>query len=272
MWGRVVGAAFGFIFGKLPGAVLGFAIGYWFDWKYGAPLAGQGGLNRFFAKRSYSRQDATFFYALFAAHGHIAKTKGRISEADIASAQGLMDELGLKGAALEEARAAFREGKDPHFPLVPTLKQFRRDYDNRSAVLQSFMLQLIALLIRAHRLQRAEFELLLTVAKTLGYTRFELERWLLMESAQLQFKRFKNKAKRPQPAAENKQLKAAYTVLGVTSEASDEVIKKAYRRLMAEHHPDKLAAQGLPEEMLAGATRRTQEIQAAYNLIKQHRR
>lgn len=252
------------------GAIIGFAIGFWFDWKYGHSLAGQGGFNSLFTGKEHSRQEATFFYALFAAQGHIAKSKGRISQADITSAQTLMDELQLQGAALEEARSAFREGKNPCFPLEATLKQFRRDYDNRSAVLQSFMLQLIALLIRAHRLERAEFELLLTTAKALGYTRFELERWLLMEAAQQQFSRFKNNAKRPQ-RAENKQLKAAYTALGVTAEASDKVIKKAYRRLMSEHHPDKLAAQGLPEEMLAGATRRTQEIQAAYDVIKQHR-
>ena len=271
MWGRIVGTAFGFIFGKVPGAILGFTIGYWFDWKDGRSVAGQGGFNSLFTGKYYSRQDATFFYALFSAHGHIAKAKGRITEADIASAQRLMNDLRLQGAALEEARTAFREGKDLYFPLVATLKQFRRDYDNRGAVLQSFMLQLIALLIRAHRLERAEYDLLLIAAKTLGYSRFELDRWLLMESAQQQFSRFKNNVKRP-PAAEDKQLKAAYKALGVTPEVSDKTLKQTYRRLMAEYHPDKLMAQGLPEEMLAGATRRAQEIQAAYDLIKQHRR
>src|SRR5690554_5674936 len=99
MLGRIVGTAFGFIFGKLAGALLGFAIGYWFDWKYSEPLAGQGGLNSLFINKSYSRRDPTFFYALFATHGHIAKAKGRVSEADIASAQKLMNELGLKGVA-----------------------------------------------------------------------------------------------------------------------------------------------------------------------------
>ena len=53
--------------------------------------------------------------------------------------------------------------------------------------------------------------------------------------------------------------------------ASDAVLKKAYRKLMAQHHPDKLMAQGVPADMLEVAKRRTQDIQAAYELIKQQR-
>ena len=62
-----------------------------------------------------------------------------------------------------------------------------------------------------------------------------------------------------------------YEVLGVARDASADQIKKAYRKLMAQHHPDKLMAQGVPAEMLDVAKRRTQDIQAAYELIKQQR-
>ena len=40
---------------------------------------------------------------------------------------------------------------------------------------------------------------------------------------------------------------------------------------MNQHHPDKLVAKGLPEEMIDLATRKTQDIKAAYELIKLHR-
>ena len=63
----------------------------------------------------------------------------------------------------------------------------------------------------------------------------------------------------------------AYSVLNVDENASDAEVKKSYRRLMAQHHPDKLVAKGLPEEMMKIATQRTQEIRQAYERIKKHR-
>jgi len=60
----------------------------------------------------------------------------------------------------------------------------------------------------------------------------------------------------------------AYKVLGVSSDCNDKELKRAYRKLMAQHHPDKLMAKGVPLAMLDVAKRRTQEIQAAYELLK----
>jgi DnaJ like chaperone protein len=57
-------------------------------------------------------------------------------------------------------------------------------------------------------------------------------------------------------------------VLGVAAGATDAEVKTAYRRLMNQHHPDKLVAKGLPEEMVALATEKTQEIKAAYDTVK----
>ena len=66
-------------------------------------------------------------------------------------------------------------------------------------------------------------------------------------------------------------LAAAYDLLGVSADVSDADLKKAYRRQMNQHHPDKLVAKGLPEEMMDIATAKTQEIKAAYELIKSQR-
>ena len=66
-------------------------------------------------------------------------------------------------------------------------------------------------------------------------------------------------------------LKDAYRLLGVSDGASDAELKKAYRRLMSQHHPDKLVAKGLPEQMVKDATEKTQQIKAAYELIRKSR-
>jgi len=72
---------------------------------------------------------------------------------------------------------------------------------------------------------------------------------------------------------QNKQvgLDEAYGVLGLEASASDQDVKTAYRRLMNQHHPDKLVARGLPQSMMRVAEEKTTEIRAAYERIKTHR-
>ena len=53
----------------------------------------------------------------------------------------------------------------------------------------------------------------------------------------------------------------------MTESDEQNTVKRAYRRLMNEHHPDKLVAKGLPPEMMEMAKEKTQQIQAAYDLI-----
>jgi len=72
-----------------------------------------------------------------------------------------------------------------------------------------------------------------------------------------------------QPAYKN--IEDAYSMLGVKSDATDGEVKKSYRKLMSQHHPDKLVSRGLPEEMIKLATEKTVEIKAAYEQIKKER-
>ncbi|MEQ8205445.1 MAG: DnaJ domain-containing protein, partial [Woeseia sp.] len=66
-------------------------------------------------------------------------------------------------------------------------------------------------------------------------------------------------------------LADAYEALGISPDASPSEIKRAYRKLMSQNHPDKLASRGLPESMRPVAEERSREINTAYDLIKASR-
>lgn len=63
----------------------------------------------------------------------------------------------------------------------------------------------------------------------------------------------------------------AYAILNLTRSASDEDVKRAYRKLSIEFHPDTLASKGMGEEFLGHATAKFREIQQAYESIKKER-
>ena len=100
----------------------------------------------------------------------------------------------------------------------------------------------------------------------MGYSPAQFQHLLEMVQAQSHFHR----GSTPPPNVDL--LADAYRALGVSAACDDRSLKRAYRRLMSEHHPDKLIAQGVPEDMVRLGTEKSQEIQAAYELIKNQRK
>lgn len=272
VWGKVVGALAGFAFMKWPGAVLGALIGHWFDRGMAQDFSRQGAWGRFLYGAEQAAGDANFIYTLFAVMGHVAKAKGQVTEKDIAQAQELMRRLNLSSDATKEAQEAFREGKEPTFPLQQVMKDFSAAFYGNRDVLQLFMEQLIGLALNDGILDKSEHEVLVNVAKSLGFTRFQLDQWLMMEKATFRFHQHRRQhGQQQQKTNTQEQIDNAYQVLGVTAQNSNAEIKKAYRKLMARHHPDKLASKGLPDEVMKRAQQRAQDIQAAYEKIKEKR-
>jgi DnaJ like chaperone protein len=107
----------------------------------------------------------------------------------------------------------------------------------------------------------AEHQMIVRVARLLGLTEADV--------AQLEaLLRTGGGARGPSP---QHSLENAYAALGLTPAATDAEIKKTYRRLMSQHHPDKLASKGLPESMREMAEQKTREISTAYAVIKEAR-
>lgn len=267
-WGKVVGGAFGFMLGGPLGALLGAVLGHQFD--KGLKLQGQfGGA---FSPGDQERVQMAFFTALFSTMGHVAKADGRVSENEIEMARGVMQQMRLDEQQKRAAIELFNQGKQPDFELDAVLEQFRQEARRRRTLLQMFMEILIHAAHADGVLHPKEQSVLRHIAQRLGFSATEYEQLLNMVAAQRQFhQQYAGGGTQGAGRPAGDQLKQAYELLGVSSDASDDAVKKAYRRQMNQHHPDKLVARGLPEEMIKIANEKTQEIKNAYELIKKSR-
>ncbi|SNY60191.1 DnaJ like chaperone protein [Arsukibacterium tuosuense] len=257
MWGKILGALFGLALLRLPGLFIGLILGHWFDVKMGANLARFRGLFN-----ESEEQQGLFMYTTFATMGHIAKATGVVTPAHIRQARHFMQQLGLNEAQQQEAQAAFRDGKASNFPLVAQLQAFHQHFGRQKDVTHYFVEIQLGIANVDGEMSHEQYQLLQQVALQLSVSRLQLEQMLAAYRAQQRFNR--HDSKRPSANA----MQDAYKVLGVSDNCTEKELKRAYRKLMAQHHPDKLMAKGVPAAMLDVAKRRTQEIQAAYELLK----
>ena len=282
IWGKVLGTFFGFMFGRIPGAILGFIVGHLFDRGYSQDFNQMGGFGRFFGKADDLKRQAVFFHALFSCMGHVAKANGQVTSDEIKMATALMDQMGLSGETRSEAQQAFREGKAADFPLKQTLQEFHQSCHGRRDILQVFLEILIQAAYADGGLDSAEQKVLETTASYLGFRQHELLYLLSVYEAELRF-RTRSHHRRSNSSrsgsgprgrgtySDAQSLNDAYQILGVKKSDDMAKIKKAYRKLMSENHPDKLVSKGLPKQALEVAKTKAQDIQAAYELIKKHR-
>lgn len=266
-WGKVIGGAFGFMLGGPLGALLGATLGHGFD----KGLAGveQLGGPQNWGSGDQERVQAAFFTATFSVMGHIAKADGRVTEDEVDLARRTMDTMQLDDEQRRAAIGLFNTGKEDGFPLLDVLGQLKQECHRRVNLIQMFLEIQIATALADGDLHPSEQRVLISVAECLGISRGQFERLLAMVVAQQRFSRREWGAKVP---TTKESLSEAYEVLGMTKVSSDVDIKKAYRRLMSQHHPDKLVSKGLPEEMMKIATEKTQEIKAAYELVRRSRK
>ena len=281
IWGKILGTMFGFMFGRIPGAILGFIVGHMFDRGYSQDFNQMGGFSRFFTSQDEFKSQAIFFHALFSVMGHIAKADGQVTDAEIRMATAMMDQMDLKGDTRKEAQQAFREGKAADFPLKDILKEFKASCHGRRDIMQVFLEILIQAAYADGRVDKKEQKVLEEVALHLGFKQHELLYLMSMFEAELRFRQAgsgrqqsgqKRQHQRSSQAYSSAQsLDDAYRILGTKKSDDDKVIKKAYRKLMSEHHPDKLVSKGLPNQALEIAKTKAQDIQAAYEMVKQSR-
>ena len=282
-WGKLIGFCLGFLVLGPFGGLIGLFIGAAFD----------RGLRLNLYRRPSAAQFALqhhFIEATFLLMGYIAKSDGRVSERELQTARLIMSQLGLNETQTIEAMRHYNQGKQlGQAELASLLDRLKADCERDINLLSYFMeIQLVAAFAEGE-VSKNKLWLLKDISHKidLPYSRFE-RLWEEQQARQAfqQFYTFYEQAagqaqwgrgqgghyqhqyyggrEAPNPNA----LQEAYQLLGVPSTATPTEIKTAYRRLMNQHHPDKLTARGLSEKMVQMAKEKTQQIRAAYDLIR----
>jgi len=270
--GKIIGGTLGLLALGPIGAALGAFIGHQFD-------SGQISVAMFTGGPDPRLVNQLFFPTAFRVMGHIAKADGRVTEQEIASARAVMHAMHLQPDQIQAAIGYFNEGKQPEFDLDAALARLRASIARTPDLAQFFVEIQLQASIAGDGLSEVPRARLQRVAMLLGLSANDFAR---LESL-LRFRQGASMgagagangrgggAGMGAAAASQERIAQAYSLLEAAAQMSDEDVVKAYRRQMSRHHPDKLRANGLPQSMLERAKERTQQIQAAYELIRERR-
>jgi DnaJ like chaperone protein len=262
------------IWGKLIGFIIGVSL-----FRHPLAIAVCVLLGHLFDRGVESADDAaplSFVAPLFGLAGAIAKSDGRVSEAEIAATEQLMARMQLSSELRHAAIAQFTAGKQPGYSTTDAIAQLRawtRGRRDRSFILIDLLLDIVcadgplapAKLAIVRELCAAlgiDERQLIGIAVMKGYTYVAPDHWEEYVNAQ--------RDDRARGAASGApRSKDPYAVLGIERNASDAEVKRAYRKLMSQHHPDKLG--NVPDELKRRAEERARDINTAYERIRNER-
>lgn len=247
--GTLVGVLAGWALASIPGAMLGALLGQVLDRRL-KKRTWRGLLEQLRGIPQVADQELLFLLL-----GRLAKSRGRVVDAHIQQARSEMLRLQLDDAARRQAIEAFGRGKSGGELLEIGLRQRRGHTATAEGLLQACWRMAWA----AGAPNAAQKNLLVQWGDALGVSR-----------ARLQALSAEAEPPKP-PATPRESYTGALRLLGVTVESEPEAIKRAYRKLISQHHPDKLEGLGASPERIAAATQKTREIQAAYLLVRQRR-
>lgn len=253
---KLIGVVLGYLLLGFWGGVLGLIVGSVAD---RLRALGAGAMNPL----QNALRQTVFIETIFISMGKLAKADGHVSQDEIEHVEQFMQKLGMTAAHRQQAIALFKQGADPAFDIEPIYRRFMAVCGNTRNLKEVLLVYLIVMALADGHFHPAEEALLTDIARRLGYDQAAFKRLMDMVLNQSHFS-----GQQVDTAAA---LEEAYKALGVSKDNTDAEIKRAYRKLMSQYHPDKLMGQGMPEDMIKMATEQAKEIQVAYDLIKKHR-
>ena len=237
VWGKIVGGAAGFALGGPLGAILGGLAGHAVD-----KMGEQAG------PEADSTKQIGFTIGVIVLGAKMAKADGVVTRDEIDAFKQVFhvppDEMHNVGRLFNRAR---RESGG----YEPYAKQLARLFRDNHQVLEELLGGLFHIARADGRITDDEVKYLADLAEIFGFSPAE---WDRIRAANM-----------------GRGESDPFEILGVNSDDSDETIKAAHRRLVRENHPDRLVAQGLPQEFVDLANEKLATVNAAYDEIKQLR-
>lgn len=251
LWpGTLIGAGAGFFIASIPGAMLGALLGQALDRRM--QLHSWAHLRERLGGRTALRNDELLFVLL----GRLAKSGGRVVDKHIQQARQEMRLLDMNAAAQQRAISAFNRGKNANESLRGYLRGLSAKPQAAEGVLRACWRMILA----DGRVDPKERELILRWGHWLGWTAQQVQALGADYGP----------PKRPL-ATRGGTYQESLRLLGVTTNSDPAQIKRAYRRLLSRHHPDKVAGTGASLSQIREATEKTRELHHAYALIREHR-
>jgi DnaJ like chaperone protein len=249
------------------------------------------------AEKQVSQLRQCFFQTVFSLLGHVAKCDGQINAQEVRRTRVFMEKMELTPECKVEAQELFNVGASQQFDLQETLQKFQNTASKSPEIVEILLVYLISLASTDGPLSKAEMDVVKQVATALGFTSIIFDHMLKMVAAQDSFNQWdtraeqasqksnsnqshrkaeshssdqKNERRNSATEASDQYLAAAFKVLDISTDASEAEIKKAYRKLVNQFHPDKLIDKGLPPQLLTAATDRFRGIRTAYEYIRKY--
>ncbi|WP_307342902.1 TerB family tellurite resistance protein [Pseudomonas lini] len=251
LWpGTLIGAGVGYAIASIPGAMLGALLGQALDRRL--QLQSWADVREKLGGRPALRNDELLFVLL----GRLAKCDGRVVNGHIQQARQEMRSLALTESAQRRAIAAFNRGKSGHDSLRGYMRRLSAQPHAAEGVLRACWRMIWA----DGRAGVGELELIAQWGKWLGWTQQQVQALATDYEPQ----------KRPLVSSAVT-YQEALRLLGVSATSEPAQIKRAYRRLLSRHHPDKIAGSGATALQVREATDKTRELHTAYTLIRERR-
>ncbi|MGD1820360.1 MAG: TerB family tellurite resistance protein [Pleomorphochaeta sp.] len=258
-YGKLIGGLLGFTLGGPLGLIAGIAFGNLFDKAdtYDTNNSYTGTKYYEFGQRRMNRveqRNMLFFVGVFSLLARMSQADSTVSKEERAAVNNFIDnDLNLDMASRDAARRVFEAALVNGGTVEQFARQLYSAFNHDQAILQ------------------LTIEALFKVAVADGNISIEEENIIKQVIAIFRFSPSYYAGMKNKYSTESFSDKTAYAVLGLSKDATESEIKKAYRKLSIEYHPDTIASKGLPEEFSKMATQKFREIQTAYEKIKKER-
>ena len=152
----------------------------------------------------------------------------------------------------------FNSAKDDAYDYESYALQLSKHFSEKK-VLNEILNALFAIACADKILHENEEKMLIDISKIFGIDQSE-------------YNRIKSIYKLEVNATAEDKLKRYYDLLGATKNDSLETIKKKYREIIQNYHPDKIQGKGLPKDFIDFANKKLSDFNIAYNEIKKNRK